>query len=216
MDVLAVVVVTGSHVLEPLAGVPVVVRSVRAALAVSGIDRVAVVTPGPLAGRVGRACAGEDVTVHVGTMAADHPVAHAGQRPGGTGGDGRITAGAVLVLDGARPFVPASLVERVVDAVRTGHRAVVPVLPLSDTVKIVDDTGHAGSTVDRAGLRVVQTPQGFHPSLLADVLAVGDPVHAWTGAGGTVHTVDGDPLAFPVRDAWHRDLARSTIAQEDR
>jgi 2-C-methyl-D-erythritol 4-phosphate cytidylyltransferase len=216
VHVLAVVVATGSHVLEPLTGAPLVGRSVRAALDVPGVDRVAVLAPEPLVPALRAPCAGPRVTVH-GTSRSDHPEAHAGQRPGSAGGDGPITAGTLdvlLVLDAARPFVPVALGRRVVGAVRAGHRAVVPVLPLSDTVKLVDGAGRVAGTPDRGGLRVVQTPQGFHPSLLGPVLAAAavDPVRAWTGAGGPVHTVEGDPLAFPVHDDWHRDLASCAVA----
>ena len=221
MHVLAVVVVTGPHALEPLAGVPLVVRSARAALGVPGVGRVVVVTPADQTGAVARECAGEPVTVPVGTAASVHPQAHAGQRTGAAEGDGWITPGesdVVLVLDAVRPLVPAALVERVVDAVRAGHRAVVPVLPLSDTVKLVDGDGTVTGTPDRSGLRVVQTPQGFDPAALGPaglraVLAAAalDPAHAWTGVAGPAHTVEGDPLAFPVLDPWQRDLAHATV-----
>src|SRR5262245_19172323 len=44
----------------------------------------------------------------------------------------------VLVHDVARALTPASLVRSVTDAVAAGHPAVVPVLPMTDTVKRVD------------------------------------------------------------------------------
>ena len=226
MHVLAVVVVSGPHALEPLAGVPLVVHSVRAALGVPGIGRTVVVAPREHVRAVARECAGDPVTVHVGTIPSVHPVAHAGQRPGGAEGDAGLTSGAadvVLVLDAVRPLVPVTLVERVLGAVRAGHRAVVPVLPLTDTVKLVDGTGAVIGTPDRAGLRVVQTPQGFAPppgptrpgpAWLDPVLAAAavDPAHAWSGVAGPVHAVEGDPLAFPVLDAWQRDLADAAVA----
>lgn len=214
MHVLAVIVVSGPHVLEPLAGAPPVVRSVRAAPGVPGVARVAVLAPDALLGAVRAACADEPVTAHRASSL------HGGERPGDAAGDGPITAGpadVVLVLDAARPFVPADLGARVVDAVRAGHGAVVPVLPLSDTVKLTD-AGRVTGSPDRAGLRVVQTPQGFAPAHSgADALravllaALDDPLRAWIGAPGPVHTVPGDPLAFAVHDAWHRDLARATV-----
>ena len=216
MHVLAVVVVSGPHVLEPLAGAPPAVRSVRAALGVPGVARVAVLAPDALLGAVRAACAGGPATAH----RASSLRVHGGERPGGAAGDGPVTAGpadVVLVLDAARPFVPADLGARVVEAVRAGHRAVVPVLPLSDTVKLTD-AGRVAGSPDRAALRVVQTPQGFGPGGIDAVLlaALDDPLRAWTAAPGPVRTVPGDPLAFAVHDAWHRDLARATItAQED-
>ncbi|GAA3794853.1 hypothetical protein GCM10022273_01770 [Cellulomonas soli] len=94
----------------------------------------------------------------------------------------------VLVHDAARPFAPGDLVVRVVDAVRAGHRAVVPGLPVVDTVKQIDPLTHVDAatqgdgpaeagdpavvgwavraTVPRDTLRAVQTPQGFDRALL--------------------------------------------------
>jgi 2-C-methyl-D-erythritol 4-phosphate cytidylyltransferase len=72
----------------------------------------------------------------------------------------------VLVHDAARALAPVELVERVVAAVRAGHDAVIPVLPVVDTVKQVDDSGHVVGTVDRTVLRSVQTPQGFRRDVL--------------------------------------------------
>jgi 2-C-methyl-D-erythritol 4-phosphate cytidylyltransferase len=75
----------------------------------------------------------------------------------------------VLVHDAARPFAPPSLVARVVEAVRAGHAAVVPGLPVTDTVKRVVAGGPTElvlATVPRADLRAVQTPQGFALALL--------------------------------------------------
>ncbi|MDI1465126.1 2-C-methyl-D-erythritol 4-phosphate cytidylyltransferase [Catellatospora sp. KI3] len=73
----------------------------------------------------------------------------------------------VLVHDAARALTPPELVESVAAAVRAGHDAVIPVLPVVDTVKRVDATGAVLETVDRAALRVVQTPQGFRRGVLA-------------------------------------------------
>jgi len=72
----------------------------------------------------------------------------------------------VLVHDAARPFASAALVSRAIAAAeKTG--AAIPALAVSDTVKTVDAEGHVGKTVDRATLRLVQTPQAFaFPALL--------------------------------------------------
>src|ERR1700681_4550774 len=66
----------------------------------------------------------------------------------------------VLIHDAARPLASAALVDRALAAVEaTG--AAIPVIALSDTVKHVDKTGTVISTLDRSGLRAVQTPQAF-------------------------------------------------------
>jgi 2-C-methyl-D-erythritol 4-phosphate cytidylyltransferase len=72
----------------------------------------------------------------------------------------------VLVHDAARAFAPPDLVERVVAAVRGGHDAVIPVLPVVDTIKQIDVEGFVTATPERAALRAVQTPQGFRRTVL--------------------------------------------------
>ncbi|MGA2125708.1 MAG: bifunctional 2-C-methyl-D-erythritol 4-phosphate cytidylyltransferase/2-C-methyl-D-erythritol 2,4-cyclodiphosphate synthase [Xanthobacteraceae bacterium] len=73
----------------------------------------------------------------------------------------------VLVHDAARPFASPALVCRAIAAVAaTG--AAIPVLPVTDTVKIVDDSGRVQQTLDRSRLRSVQTPQAFAFASLLD------------------------------------------------
>lgn len=75
-------------------------------------------------------------------------------------GDERI----VLVHDGARPVVPAGLVDAVVGA-SGEHGAAIPVLPVVETLKRIAD-GVVAGTVDRDGLGAAQTPQGVHLGIL--------------------------------------------------
>jgi len=66
----------------------------------------------------------------------------------------------VLVHDAARPFASADLASRAIAAARqTG--AAIPALPVTDTVKSVDADGRVTGTIERAQLRLVQTPQAF-------------------------------------------------------
>lgn len=115
------------------------------------------------------------------------------------GGDADV----VLVHDAARPFVPASVVESVVAAVRSGHDAVVPVLPLPDTVKRVAPDGRVLETVPRDHLYGAQTPQGFRPGLLRaahcdDKPAATDDAVLVERLGLPVWTVPGSEQAFKV------------------
>lgn len=66
----------------------------------------------------------------------------------------------VLIHDGARPFPDAGLIDRVIDGLDHAPAAI-PVLPLGDTIKRVED-GRISDTVDRSLLWRAQTPQGFH------------------------------------------------------
>ncbi|HVV30184.1 MAG TPA: 2-C-methyl-D-erythritol 4-phosphate cytidylyltransferase [Mycobacteriales bacterium] len=108
----------------------------------------------------------------------------------------------VLVHDAARPLASAELASRVLAALRDGAGAVVPVLPVADTVKVVDDDGWVIATPDRATLRVVQTPQGFARTVLVRAHASGadatDDAALVEAAGVRVRTVPGDPAAAKV------------------
>lgn len=78
----------------------------------------------------------------------------------------------VLIHDAARALTPPEVFLQVVSALLAGARAVIPVMPVVDTIKqVASDPGrqpHVTGTPARDLLRAVQTPQGFHaPTLLA-------------------------------------------------
>jgi 2-C-methyl-D-erythritol 4-phosphate cytidylyltransferase/2-C-methyl-D-erythritol 2,4-cyclodiphosphate synthase len=66
----------------------------------------------------------------------------------------------VLIHDAARPFASPALLARGFEAARASGAAI-PALPVIDTVKQVDESGHVLRTIDRNTLRFVQTPQIF-------------------------------------------------------
>jgi len=125
----------------------------------------------------------------------------------------------VLVHDAARALTPPSLIVRVVEALRDGHSAVVPGLPVSDTVKAVDANGVVLGTPERARLRAVQTPQGFATDLLLRAFeqAAGadftDDASLVEHIGGQVQMVDGDPLAFKITTQLDLMLAKAIVRQ---
>lgn len=126
----------------------------------------------------------------------------------------------VLVHDAARAFAPPALVRRVVDSVRAGHRAVVPGVPLTDTVVRVEADGGVHG-VDRATLRAVQTPQGFERALLDlaharaqadaqdDATAATDDASLCARLGEPVTLVEGSDAA--VKITTPRDLALAQV-----
>jgi 2-C-methyl-D-erythritol 4-phosphate cytidylyltransferase/2-C-methyl-D-erythritol 2,4-cyclodiphosphate synthase len=71
----------------------------------------------------------------------------------------------VLVHDAARPFFSARLVARLLDGLRSGPRAVIPAIPVKDTIKQVEADRVLG-TLRREELVAVQTPQAFALDLL--------------------------------------------------
>lgn len=121
----------------------------------------------------------------------------------------------VLVHDAARPLTPADQIQRVVAALTEGVRAVIPVLPVTDTIKAVDANGAVLGTPERAGLRAVQTPQGFETALLRRAYqqsaSVTDDASLVENLGVPVHTVAGDPLAFKVTTPLDLRLARAVL-----
>lgn len=125
----------------------------------------------------------------------------------------------VLVHDGARPYVPAALITRVLEALEH-HEGVIPALPVSDTLKKVKD-GIITDTVPRDGLWRAQTPQGFSFPLLYALhtrhrTALTDDAGLLEAAGHPVAIVMGveDNIKLTVTEDLMR-LERAMQSQEN-
>ena len=119
----------------------------------------------------------------------------------------------VLVHDGARPLVDPDLVSRIAHAAAT-HGAAIPVLPVAETLKRVDD-GRVVETIEREGLATAQTPQGVRRSILRGALErfPAEGPQTWTDEAAlleacriAVHAIPGDPSNLKV--TLPGDLAR--------
>jgi 2-C-methyl-D-erythritol 4-phosphate cytidylyltransferase len=125
----------------------------------------------------------------------------------------------VLVHDVARAFVPAAVISRVLAALEGGADAVIPVRPVTDTIKRVDDARRVVDTVDRSTLVAVQTPQGFRRDVLEAAHAAAASVAATDDAGlveaygGTVVVVDGADESFKITRPWDLVLAEAVAAR---
>lgn len=217
--------------LVALAGFPLVVHAARRLAASGVVDSLVVTCPAGLAAAVRDVVAQDphvDVPVRVveggGTRQAS---VAAGLALAGPDDD------VILVHDAARPLAPPRLVRRVVDAVRAGHGAVVPGLPVTDTVKRVAPAATAGGpdvervveTPDRAVLRAVQTPQGFDRALLqrahaqggaratAEGLAATDDAGLVEALGETAYVVPGEERALKI--TTERDLQVAALLLEE-
>ena len=124
---------------------------------------------------------------------------------------------AVLIHDGARPYVSRDVVARLLDAYQSGQKAVIPALAPSDSLKQVADS-RVASTLPRDNIMRVQTPQCFG----FDVIYA---LHArFTGAnlpddsalveqdGGQVFVVAGDVRGFKITDAADWLMAEQIFA----
>jgi 2-C-methyl-D-erythritol 4-phosphate cytidylyltransferase len=120
----------------------------------------------------------------------------------------------VLIHDAARPLVPMSTIDRVVDAARAGMGAVAG-LPVVDTLKRVDADGVIVETVPRDGLWRAQTPQGFPREMIEQAyrdaatrnLTATDDAALCERLGLRVVMVRGDERAMKVTEEG--DFARA-------
>ncbi len=194
----------GAKQFELLAGRRVIDHSVAAAASVC--DGVVAVLPAD-------ALAGAD-----GAVPGAAAVVAGGDTRAGSVRAGLATvpddAEVVLVHDAARPLATAELFARVVAAVRAGAPAVVPVVPVADTIREVVDG--ASRVVDRDRLRAVQTPQGFDAATLRAAHAADgdatDDAGLVEAAGGVVALVEGEAANRKITDPDDRLVAEAVLA----
>jgi 2-C-methyl-D-erythritol 4-phosphate cytidylyltransferase len=123
-------------------------------------------------------------------------------------------AAVILVHDAARPLVDDAVVERLINALGTGFDGAVPVLPVTDTVKRVEDSVIA-ETLPRESLVTVQTPQAFVASVLRSALRgsaqATDCAALVEAAGGRVTTVEGDERLLKITTPEDLERVRSWL-----
>jgi 2-C-methyl-D-erythritol 4-phosphate cytidylyltransferase len=204
----------GPKALRLLAGEPLLVHAIRRVAASPSVRTIVVAAPAaeveavrdllatvaPVTVVAGGAERQESVALALAAVPADVPI--------------------VLVHDAARALTPPELIESVAAAVRAGHPAVIPVLPVVDTIKEVGPGGDGSETVlgtvDRAVLRSVQTPQGFrHDVLAAAHASASDPLTDDAGlvekAGLPVTCVPGSDLALKITRPLDLVLAEALL-----
>ncbi|MHA7275607.1 2-C-methyl-D-erythritol 4-phosphate cytidylyltransferase [Arthrobacter sp. Hz1] len=121
------------------------------------------------------------------------------------------TIALVLVHDAARALTPPEVFRRVVAALHFGADAVVPAIPVVDTIKTVKDSVVTG-TPPRDMLRAIQTPQGFSVKALRRAhqdpgAAVTDDAMLMERLGIPVQVVAGADAAFKITTAQDLQLA---------
>ncbi len=168
----AVVVAAGSStrmgmdkLMLPLDETPVIVYTLRAVQAAPSVGEIILVTREDLIVPMSQLC--QDYAISKVTKVVRGGASRTQSVRLGTlevSGDAQVIA----IHDGARPFVSAEVIERVVaQAMETGAAA--PAVPVKDTIKVAHD-GVVESTPDRACLFAVQTPQVFESSLIKAAL----------------------------------------------
>lgn len=198
--------------LLPLAGQPLLVHAVRGALASGVVSVVAVAAPADRLDEV-QALLDDQVT---------NLLIVAG------GGDRRESVAralaalpaevdAVLVHDAARCLTPPGVFAVVEAALNHGAPAVIPAVPVADTVKQVE-RGIVVGTPDRDTLRAVQTPQGFRRDVLerahaATTGAVTDDAGLVERLGCPVSVVAGHEEAFKITSPLDLVVAEAILAR---
>ena len=199
----------------PLAGRQVAAWSVRAARSVA--DGVVLVVPADTASDEGLPKPGASGDAGFG---ATHVVT------GGATRSASVRAGMaavpmdadiIIVHDAARPLAGVSLFAAVVEAVRTkGVDGAIPVVPVSDTLKRVED-GRIVETVSRDGLVAIQTPQAFVAAALRAAHVDGgeatDDAGLLEASGLVVGTVEGDPRNLKLTRPEDLALAEALLAE---
>ncbi|MDT9681989.1 2-C-methyl-D-erythritol 4-phosphate cytidylyltransferase [Streptomyces sp. TRM76323] len=209
--------------LRTLGGIPMLVHAVRAVSASRAVSLVVVVAP-------------PDDVAGVRALLDEYPAPERTEVlvvPGGATRQESVRHGlealpdtvtTVLVHDAARPLVPVDTVDAVVEAVRDGGAAaVVPAVPLADTVKEVEPAADGTpepvlGTPERARLRAVQTPQGFDRATLVRAHAevtgeVTDDASMVERLGVRVVAVPGHEEAFKVTRPLDLVLAEAVLAR---
>jgi len=206
--------------LVPVGGRPLLAHALDVAVDPALAERVVVVTPPG------------DTRLEPTVLAAARRGADSGVQlvsvPGGGSRQASVAAGLaaigdakrVLVHDAARALTSAEQFARVRDALLGGEVAVVPGLPVVDTLKQVDTHGRVTSTPDRSRLRAVQTPQGFDAALLIRAHAAApageatDDAALMEAAGAIVRVVAGEERAFKVTHPSDVERAERVLASD--
>ena len=194
--------------LRELAGEPLLLHAVRGVRQVAAIGPVVVLAPVGLVHDLEVLLAPYDVHVTAGGAERQDSV-----RLGLAALPPQVDL--VLVHDAARALTPVAVFEDVIAALRAGADAVVPVLPVADTVKRVSGDRVLG-TVERADLRAIQTPQGFVRTVLEQAHAQAGPAVTDDAAlverlGRTVVTVPGSEEALKVTRPFDLVVAEAVL-----
>jgi len=128
----------------------------------------------------------------------------------------------VLVHDAARALVPPEVVRAVTSALLDGAEAVIPVVPVVDSIRRID--GGDSTIVDRSPLRAVPTPQGArlralraaHDLAAREGAEVTDDAAVCELAGLHVTLVPGHRDSLKITEPVDLILASALLAERNR
>jgi 2-C-methyl-D-erythritol 4-phosphate cytidylyltransferase len=126
----------------------------------------------------------------------------------------------IAVHDAARPLFSIEIFHAVVEAARV-FGAALPVVPVTDTIHLMNSDSTVAQTLDRAMLGAAQTPQCFRADLLRDILARAeaegidgtDEAGLAARFGHRVRAVPGDPRNLKITVPEDLAIAESYLQQ---
>ena len=201
-----------------LAGKPVLFHSIAALTAHKGIDAVAVVIHSGHAGFYQEMLSGKPIPTLL-------PPIHGGAERQdsvrlGLEAIAQYQPTRVLIHDAARPGLTSALIDRLLAC---PAEAVIPVLPVADTIKRLLPEGQIAETLDRSMLVRAQTPQCFDYAALLSLhrtskAPVTDDAALFEAASKKVHTVMGEPanLKITTPEDWEIMRSHFEISMETR
>lgn len=208
-----------NKLLEPLDGIPVLVRTLSALERAQRVDAIVVASREEDLIPISQLCHTYGITkctkVVRGGESRAHSVLLAALE---ADGDAELLA----VQDGARPLVTPELIDGVIEkAARCGAAA--PAVPVKDTVKVVRGDGAVEQTLDRSTLMAVQTPQVFTAELLKAALQavlekgieVTDDCAAVERLGKTVYLIEGSEFNLKITTPGDLILAEALLHAEE-
>jgi len=199
--------------LQPLAGVPILKRTVDVFLNGYAFDEIVVALPSDLAANPPAYL--DDVIVVEGGERRQDSVANAVRAVA-------PSSQVIVIHDAARPLVTPAVIERTI-AAAIKHGAAIAALPARDTVKRGDASRVIRGTLPRDEIFLAQTPQAFRVGVLRDALAIAstatdatDEAMLAEAAGHHVHLVEGDPRNLKITTPDDLMLAEALAPREAR
>lgn len=205
-----------NKLMEPLQGVPVLVRTLLALEQASGIDEIVLAVREEEIVPISNLCVTWNITkctkVVRGGKSRAHSVLLAALEVGSD-------VSYLAVQDGARPLVSPRLINAVVEKASVCGAAA-PAIPVKDTIKEVSGEDVVNQTLNRGQLRAVQTPQVFDASLLKGALqqalsqnlAITDDCSAVELLGKKVYLIDGEETNLKITTPLDLVIAESILA----
>lgn len=118
----------------------------------------------------------------------------------------------LIVHDGVRPLASEKLFKSVVEKIQEGSEAVVPVVPIADSLRSI-----SGEQIDRSEVVAIQTPQAFKATLLLKAHSTSesasDDASLVELAGGTIDFVDGDVRNLKITVSSDLQIAENFLLQ---